>query len=77
MKYFFALVPGRRLEMDASYMARHRTALLVRNTLMVVLYGLVVTRIQQDYQFLSVVLTVLAGVHALMVGIVLGRRAGE
>jgi len=77
MKYFFALMPGRLFEMDEGYLLRNRTALLVRNILMVVLYGLVVTRVQQSHQVLAVVLTVLAGLHALMVGIVFGRRHGE
>lgn len=77
MKYFFALLPGRGFSMDGDYLSRNRTALLVRNLVMVVLYGLVVTRIQQSHQVLAVVLTVLAGLHALMVGIILGRRHGE
>lgn len=77
MKYFFALMPGRSFSMDEDYLSRHRTGLLVRNILMVVLYGLVITRIQQNHQVLAMVMTLLAGLHALMVGIVLGRRHGE
>lgn len=77
MKYFFALMPGRGFSMDRDYLLRHRTALLVRNLVMVILYGLVVTRIQQNHQILAVILTVLAGLHALMVGIVFGRKPGE
>lgn len=77
MKYFFALLPGRGFSMDGDYLVRHRTALLVRNLVMVVLYGLAVTRVQHGNQFLAVILTVLAGVHALMIGIVLGREADD
>lgn len=76
MKYFFALTwPGFKL--DEAYLQRHRRVLQLRNLAMVVLYGLVVTRVQQEHQALALVLTVFAALHALMIGILFGGGKDE
>lgn len=77
MRYFFAMRFAGRLSLDGHYLSCHRIALLVRNLVAVVLYGLVVTRLQHDNPYLAAVLVVLAACHALMIGIVLGRSSDE
>lgn len=72
MRFFFALSLGPRLSLDAEYLSRNRTALIVRNVLAVLGYGLVVTPLQHDHPLLAGVLVVMAACHAWMIGVVFG-----
>jgi len=72
MRFFFALSLGPRISLDAEYLSRNRTALIVRNLLAVLAYGLIVTPLQHDHRAVAGLLVAMAACHALMIGIVLG-----